>query len=205
MAFVLAVATKLLPIVLAPLFIGRIGVRDAAVGVRCSWRCCICALPRAGQRPRSARCPTSSPTSASTGRCSAALAARGIPAGGSAAVALLAGLGAAALSRRARPVDRSGSLGVADGGRAGLRAGRLPVVPALPHALSLDAAHVAAPGLELQRARGLRRLGHVAARRPMESCRGVVQAFELRRADCAWLCCYGADSTRRIAHQPSCL
>ena len=67
-AYVLAVATKLLPIVLLPLFIGRIRVRDAIVGVT------LLALLYLqfydGGATRSARYPTWSPSFASTGRYS---------------------------------------------------------------------------------------------------------------------------------------
>ena len=68
-AFVLALATKLVPIVLAPLFIGRVRKRDAFIGAMCLVALYLPFCLRIG-RSRSAPCRTSSIGSASTGRSS---------------------------------------------------------------------------------------------------------------------------------------
>ena len=67
-AFVLAVTTKLLPIVLLPLFWSRIRLRDALAGAALFAAALSAVHP--GPPSRSGRCRMSSPTSGSTARCS---------------------------------------------------------------------------------------------------------------------------------------
>ena len=69
-AFTLAVATKLLPIVLAPLFLGRVRFRDVALGVRIADRA-VPAVHAVARSTRSAPCRTWWPIFDSTVRFSA--------------------------------------------------------------------------------------------------------------------------------------
>ena len=78
LAFVLAVATKLLPIVLVPLFLGRIRRRDVIARRRAAWSRCTCRSGR-GRHVRSAPCRTSSSASASTARSSRRLSSMAFP------------------------------------------------------------------------------------------------------------------------------
>ncbi len=108
--YVLAVATKFLPIVLAPLFVGRIRARDAAIGVALLALLYLqfygLASPGTGAGAPSAvplaPSPASSPTFASTGRvprdCVGELGFDRRRRGS------VAGLGAAVLARWKRPV-----------------------------------------------------------------------------------------------------
>ena len=132
-AFVLAVASKLLPIVLLPLFWKRIRVARRAVAALV-----LAALyfpfRSAGTLPLGAIRTWSRP-SVSTGRCSRRLPA--LTPQGAAAVAVLAGLAVAAWMRSGDRPDDPGRLGLADGRLARRRAGRLSVVPPVLHAVPL--------------------------------------------------------------------
>ena len=174
-AYVLAVATKFLPIVLAPLFVGRIRVRDAAIGVALLALLYLqfygLASPGtdAGahqRRPAGRR---------SQRRRLHSLQRAGVPrdcVGELRADCRRCGCGCGARRGRAGALAASGHgsrcLGMADGGRAGVRAGHLPVVSALPDAVPLDPCHVAAPRLVFQRTDRLRRLGSVTTRRAVD-------------------------------------
>ena len=135
-AYTLAVATKLLPIVLAPLFVGRVKMRDIALGVGALL---LLYLPfmTGGTMPIGAvtnvvahirfNSPIFRPL------------AWAVTPSGAAAFALVAALGAAAWARWRLRCRRSGGVGLADGDRARLRAGDLSVVPALLHSVPGDA------------------------------------------------------------------
>ena len=182
-AFVIAVASKLLPIVLVPLFWKRIRVRDAAVAALVLCRA-VFPVPLRGHRCRSAPCRTSSRSSASTDRCSRGWR-RCSRRRAAARLAVLAGLGRRRVDAVHAPGGRSGGVGVADGGVAGGRAGHLPVVPALLHAVPVHARDAAARRLDLLGAAGLRRVASLAARAPVvrAGARPVARVRPRRRRD----------------------
>ncbi len=166
-AFVIAVAVKLLPIVLIPLYWKRMRVRD---GVVAALVLAVLYLPfaSAGTLPLGAvpnvieyvrfngpafkhLALLMSPKVAATDRGTGGSGRRGVDA------ATLRG-------RRAR------SVGVADGRRARRRAGRVSLVPPLLHSVSFHAPRSAAGRLDDQRAPGLHRVGTgVPPRTPMAS------------------------------------
>jgi hypothetical protein len=114
-AFVIAVASKLLPIVLVPLYWKRIRLRDAAVGALVLAALYSRSAPRA--RCRSARCRTSSQYIRFNGRCSSGWRCSSRRRRRRVA-AVLGGLAVArGCGSRGRPTTRR--VGVADGGVAG--------------------------------------------------------------------------------------
>ena len=163
-AFVLACATKLLPIVLAPLYIGRVRVRDVVIGALCL---VALYLPfMSGSDVPLGAVPNVVDRVRFNGPLFAAFAALPPRArrGGcrySPACPLRPGTMAAR-------GDRSGGLGVANGHRRRVRAGHLSLVSAVGHTFPLHR-HDAAPlGVDHQRAFGLRSVGPVAPWRTMD-------------------------------------
>ena len=160
-AFVIAVATKLLPIVLVPLYWKRIRLRDAAVAAlvlaalyfpfRSAGLMPLGAVPNVVQYIRFngplfkwMALQFTPQAAARSSRCSS-----GWPSP--------RGCGCA-------PGRRPGSVGVADGGLGGGGPGDLSVVPALLHAVPVHARDAAARGVDLLRAAGLRGVAPLAAR-----------------------------------------
>ena len=169
-AFVLAVTTKLLPIVLLPLYWKRVRVRDAVAGSR-GVRSAVSAICRRQHAParrgaQRARVHPVQRSGVQDDRGGLDAAGRGRHGGASGTARRRVG------AMAARSLGSRG-LGVADGGRARVRAGRVPVVPAVVHALPLHQRHMAAAGLDLQRDSRLSGLGVLPSRGPLARAGGL--------------------------------
>ncbi len=164
-AFVLAIATKLVPIVPAPILLGRVRKRDALHGGAPARRA-LPAVPVWFGRPPRRRTerrrshPFQRPalrrhrgSDVSAVRCRRRPGRRPVR----------RRLGTVAAAR-----DRPGGLGVADGGRDRLRARHLPLVSALPDAVPVLDRHAAADGVDRERAVRVQGLGPLPPRRPMD-------------------------------------
>ena len=165
-AFVLAIATKLVPIVLAPLFIGRVRTRDVFDAALSSSSCSTCHSCLARTSP-SAPCRTSSIASGSTARSSPPSSALTFPRF-AAGVALAAGLAVAVWARWRLPVTDPAAWAWPMATAHRLRARHLPLVSALPDAVPVLDRHPAVDGVDRERAVRVQGLGPLPARRPMD-------------------------------------
>ena len=168
-AFVIAIASKLLPIVLVPLFWKRIRIRDAAVGALV-WVLLYLPFRSAGALPLGA-VPNvvafirfNGPLFKGLLQLVSPPARRGgRGAGGASRVA--------AWMRFTRPADDPAAWAWPMARVARRRAGHLPVVPALFHAVPVHAGNAAAGRVDLHGAARLRRLVSLGASGTAGSCR----------------------------------
>ena len=164
-AFVLAIATKLVPIVLAPILLGRVRKRDAFTGALLLVVLYLPFLSGVGRPPRRRTerrrsHPFQRPAlRRHFGYDVSAVRCRRRPG----RWLVRRRLGTMAAAR-----DRPGGLGVADGGRHRLRARHLPLVSALPDAVPVLDRHTAADGVDRERAVRVQGLGPLPPRRPMD-------------------------------------